>query len=327
MSQKEDLPTIFDPQTLVRKGLCPVMALQGQAESAVESHSLYFEQHGTGTEKVVFIMGLNTSSFAWNPQVQHFARTHSVLVLDNRGVGNSDTPKGPYTISQMADDVIAVLDYIGWKNKRELHIVGVSMGGMISQELALKIPERILSLSLIATKPGSAGFFANLTPWFGTISLVRATFAGDDNKKADVVMPMLYPEEWLNAKSEISSDRKTNREVAKTRFLNRIGIERPQTFAGMYAQTTAARAHNVTPERLQEIGKKIPKVFILTGDADHLMKPINSEWLHNHIPDSEYQVWKGSGHALIEQLPARFNETLERVFKEGREKATQAPWA
>jgi pimeloyl-ACP methyl ester carboxylesterase len=79
----------------------------------------------------------------------------------------------------MADDAIAVIDYVGWNNGRELHIVGVSLGGMISQgdsllsfvptslrnvELALKIPERILSLSLVVTKAGSAGFWANLTP-------------------------------------------------------------------------------------------------------------------------------------------------------------------
>jgi pimeloyl-ACP methyl ester carboxylesterase len=83
--------------------------------------------------------------------------------------------------SQMADDAIAVIDYIGWNNGRELHIVGVSLGGMISQgdllvsfvptslrllnvELALKIPERILSLSLVVTKAGSAGLWANMTP-------------------------------------------------------------------------------------------------------------------------------------------------------------------
>lgn len=320
MSNNEERPTIFDPQTCVRKGLCPVMALQGQPETAVESHSLYFEQHGTGPEKILFIMGLNTSSFAWGYQVRHFAKTHSILVLDNRGVGNSDTPKGPYTTSQMADDAIAVLDYIGWNNGRELHIVGVSLGGMISQELALKIPERILSLSLVVTKAGSAGFFANLTPWFGIASLARVTFAGDDSKKTDMVLPMLYPEEWLNAKSETSGDGKTNREVAKAELMRRIGIQRRQTLAGSFAQTAAVRAHNITPEQMQEIGKKIPKVFILTGDTDNLIKPINSEWLHKNIPNSEYQVWQGTAHGLIGQVPARFNEALEKVIKEGRER-------
>ncbi|KAG8777701.1 hypothetical protein FRC16_004064 [Serendipita sp. 398] len=164
MAETVELPTFFDPTTCVRRGLCPVMPLQNQQTSPIESHSLYFEQHGTGPEKVVLIMGLNTTSFAWGGQVPYLAKTHSVLVLDNRGVGNSDTPKGPYTTTAMADDVIALLDYIGWNKGRELHIVGVSLGGMISQELSLKIPERILSLSLVVTKAGTAGLLSNLTP-------------------------------------------------------------------------------------------------------------------------------------------------------------------
>lgn len=111
-------PTIFDPTTCARKGLCPVTQIRNQAEP-LESHSLYYEIHGSGPEKVVFIMGcvhlslfprisrvkeglccrLNTTSASWLPQVDYFGRKseYSVIVFDNRGVGNSDTPRGPYT--------------------------------------------------------------------------------------------------------------------------------------------------------------------------------------------------------------------------------------
>lgn len=95
-----ELPTFFDASTCVRKGLCPVTQLRAQGPEALESHSLYYEQHGTGTDhKVVFIMGLNSSSFGWGPQVQHFGKSkdHTILVFDNRGVGNSGYPRGPYT--------------------------------------------------------------------------------------------------------------------------------------------------------------------------------------------------------------------------------------
>jgi pimeloyl-ACP methyl ester carboxylesterase len=97
------LPTAFDPATCVRKGLCPVTKIRGQEYDPLESHSLYYEQHGRGTEyKVVFIMGLNSSAFAWGPQVRHFGTsdTHTALVFDNRGVGNSGYPRGPYTCVQ-----------------------------------------------------------------------------------------------------------------------------------------------------------------------------------------------------------------------------------
>lgn len=100
MSPIPELPTAFDPATCVRKGLCPVTKIRGQGQDVFESHSLYYEQHGKGTEyKVVFIMGLNSSAFAWGPQIEHFgpSETHTALVFDNRGVGNSGYPWGPYT--------------------------------------------------------------------------------------------------------------------------------------------------------------------------------------------------------------------------------------
>lgn len=128
-----DLPVFFDQSTCVRKGLCPIMTVQAQSQTPVESHRIYYQLHGTGKEKIVFIMGMNTSSFAWEGQVPHFAKNHSVLVFDNRGVGNSDTPSGPYNTFEMAQDVITLLDYLGWGKGRELHVVGVSLGGMIAQ--------------------------------------------------------------------------------------------------------------------------------------------------------------------------------------------------
>ena len=116
----DDFPTAFDAATCVRRGLCPVTKLRPQGPQLFESHSLYYEQHGTGKHKIVFIMGLNSSSFSWAPQVHHFGASgfkrerekahltdvddgvdrhggYTILVFDNRGVGNSSTPRGPYT--------------------------------------------------------------------------------------------------------------------------------------------------------------------------------------------------------------------------------------
>ena len=118
MTTGQDAPWLsaHDPATCTRKGLCPVTQSEDQGRP-LESHSLYFEQHGTGPVKVVFIAGrascqlglssqlkqclyrLNVSSNMWAGQVKYLSRLpqYSILVFDNRGVGNSDTPKGPYS--------------------------------------------------------------------------------------------------------------------------------------------------------------------------------------------------------------------------------------
>lgn len=78
--------------------------------------------------------------------------------------------------------------------------------------------------------------------------------------------------------------------------------------------------HNVSSERLHQISKSIPKVTIVTGDQDHLVKPSNSLHLSRNMPEAEYVVWDGTGHVLHMQWIDRFNELLERTFKEGKER-------
>src|SRR5215468_3158860 len=97
----------------------------------VDSIDLYYEEHGSG-EPLLLIMGLAADSRAWLFQLPEFAKHYRTIVFDNRGVGRSSKPSGPYTIHQMADDTAQLLDTV--KIERT-HVVGVSMGGMIAQEL------------------------------------------------------------------------------------------------------------------------------------------------------------------------------------------------
>ncbi len=84
-------------------------------------------------------MGLGGLKNAWQRQTKSFghdqADKYSCLIIDNRGMGESDKPVMRYSTSEMAKDVIEVVDHIGWTGKRELHVIGTSMGGMIAQEL------------------------------------------------------------------------------------------------------------------------------------------------------------------------------------------------
>ncbi|KAI0302407.1 alpha/beta-hydrolase [Multifurca ochricompacta] len=315
---QQQWPSFLNPATCVHKGLCPVTKLRGQ-HPPLESHSLYYEQHGTGPIKVVFIMGLNVSTSGWAAQVEHFGRLpqYSILVFDNRGVGNSDTPMGPYSTSGMAEDVIVLLDFLGWTEKRALHLVGLSLGGMIAQELSYRIPERFISLTLGVTTAGGLPLF-NVPPWLGFKNLLRTQFIRDPKKRVPYIVEMCFNDSWLGAKAENDPEGRTNREIQIMLYNQRAAVTRIQKPLGALSQMWAGFTHHVQPKRLVQISKTIPKVLILTGDQDHLIRPSNSAYLKKHMAEAEYVVWKDTGHVVSAQHVERFNAILERVFLEGQ---------
>src|SRR2546427_9444926 len=111
---------------------------------------IYWDEQGAG-EPVLLIMGLGYPSDIWYRTRPLLAARYRTIALDNRGVGRSDTPPGPYPIALMASDAAAVLDASGLESA---HVYGVSMGGMIAQEFALQYPKRVRSLILGCTTAG-----------------------------------------------------------------------------------------------------------------------------------------------------------------------------
>jgi len=111
---------------------------------------IYWDEQGQGAP-VLLIMGLGLTSDMWHRTRPVLARSYRTLAIDNRGVGRSDVPAGPYSIALMASDAAAVLDAAGIETA---HVFGVSMGGMIAQEFALQYPGRVRSLILGCTAAG-----------------------------------------------------------------------------------------------------------------------------------------------------------------------------
>jgi 3-oxoadipate enol-lactonase len=111
---------------------------------------IYWDEQGQG-EPILLIMGLGWASAMWHRSRPVLTQTHRTVALDNRGAGRSDVPAGPYSIALMASDAAAVLAAAGINSA---HVFGVSMGGMIAQEFALKYPERVRSLILGCTAAG-----------------------------------------------------------------------------------------------------------------------------------------------------------------------------
>ncbi|CAE6424912.1 unnamed protein product [Rhizoctonia solani] len=276
MTISTERTTIFSNTTLTKKGLCPVTVIKGQ-EPAIESHSLYYELHGTGPEKILCIMGT----------------------------------------SGMSEDVITLLEHIGWTEERQLHVVGVSMGGMVAQELATRIPRRIASLLLSVTSAGGH-IWNNLPPWNGVSTLTRLTFVKDPAVKVKMIMDMVFPLSWL-AEPSATDPKVTNREAQTRLYMNRILVTAPQTLMGTLSQMAAGLSHRVTSDRLRQIANDIPHIVLVTGDEDNLVPPQCSEWIKQCMgPKVRLEKWEHTGHALQIQRPDRFNALVEKVIEESR---------
>ncbi|KAG8979225.1 hypothetical protein FRB90_008169 [Tulasnella sp. 427] len=225
----------------------------------------------------------------------------------------------------MAIDVITLLEYVGWTAaRRQLHVVGVSMGGMISLELASRIAPRIASLSLLVTTSGGWSL-RNFTPFKGASGLVRLTFAKEPDDKVKLSFPLMYPTKWLNEPAK-DYDRPdiTNAEYLTPIVIRRINTTRKQTLVGALSQMAAAMRHYVSPARLRTISKSIPKIYIMTGDEDYLVQTKNSHHLKSCMSEAEFEYPDAMdvddqhlGHGAFAQYPKRFGAKMDSVMQEG----------
>jgi pimeloyl-ACP methyl ester carboxylesterase len=160
---------------------------------------------------------------------------------------------------------------------------------------------------------------------FGVTSLARLMFTTDPDTKVRHVLNMLYPVAWLDSKAEGDPQGRTNRAIQSEVYLRRVAITKPQLFLGHISQMASGLTHHVSPERLRKISGSIPKVTIVTGDDDHLVKPANSRRLKEAMPEAELEEWEGTGHGIHHQYAKRFNRLLARTWEEGRKKLDEEP--
>src|SRR5215472_9349403 len=160
-----------------------------------QSSKIYWDEEGTGAP-VLLIMGLGYPSQMWFRTRPLLAARHRTIALDNRGVGRSDIPTGPYPIALMASDAKAVLDAAG---EASAHVYGVSMGGMIAQAFALQYPNRVRSLILGCTAAGGPTA-VRAEPEVTQLLMARGTMTPDE--AAEAAIPFIYdnatPRERIN---------------------------------------------------------------------------------------------------------------------------------
>ncbi|MBV9611647.1 MAG: alpha/beta fold hydrolase, partial [Acidobacteriaceae bacterium] len=245
---------------------------------------LYWEQHGSGPP-VLLIMGLSFTHEMWFRVLPNLLPRYRTLLFDNRGMGRSDCPRGPYSIRQMAADAVAVLDAAGLSSA---HVVGASMGGMIAQELALTYPERVRSLVLgCTTYSGLLGKWPHFRHVPHPLQWPRATRL--DRERA--LRSLLYAEA-------------TPTERIEEDLAVRCGCT--WTYKGFLNQLAAILRWNAY-RRLPRI--QVP-TLVIHGAEDHLVPPHNGRVIASRIPGARWELIPHAGHILITDQPERTTRLL-----------------
>ncbi|EGZ22569.1 hypothetical protein PHYSODRAFT_492402 [Phytophthora sojae] len=279
------------------------------------THENEVKVDGAPEERVILITGFMTIKEAWTPLIDMLLHKWSGAVdgkrdvklvsFDNRGVGGSDVPWWRYTTSGMAQDALALLDFLNWESA---HVVGVSMGGMISLELALAAPKRVKSLTLMVT--------------------TRGKYVEDPRSKEPMKenIDATEPEAIAKAQlkllcSEVSLDQPmsfgntTRREVMYQYLEDRARVREKLSYLGMINQVLAIRTHWVSDERLSAINDAGFPILLVGGAMDILIPPCEMQTLRQHLNGGHVKTlfFEEGGHGVFFQYPEEIADSLTEL--------------
>jgi 3-oxoadipate enol-lactonase len=256
-----------------------------------------------GAPPILFIQGLGADKNGWNLQRLATATRYRSVAVDNRGAGRSDKPHGTYTLEQMADDAIAVLDHAGVDTA---HVVGASMGGAISQIIAVKYPERTRSLTLACTAGRNHPWREELLASWRDDALARGIGSMGHEAARWVIGPRSF-----------------RRLLPAIGWLGPLALGRPaHAFAAQCdAILAAGELHQDLIDRLPDIA--VP-TLVMVGNQDILTPRGDSEDLAATIPTAELVVISGAAHGFMVEHASTFNRVLleflgraERAYQAG----------
>jgi len=250
-------------------------------------HKVYYESHGHG-EPLILIRGLGSNADHWYAQLSDFSKHYRVIAFDNRGIGRSADPDVPFNIQDLAADTAGLMDALGIA---AAHVLGVSLGGMIAQELAIEYPRRVRGLILAVTHCGGAQQIrasADVTE-----TLRRLVVEGSMEARVRVLEVFFSPE-------TITERPQVVQEYADVSMRYPAGVEILQR------QMDAVAGHD-TGDRLHRIAAA---TLVLTGAQDVLIPPANSALLAERIAKAELLVVPGGGHQILIEQPQACNQAI-----------------
>jgi 3-oxoadipate enol-lactonase len=249
----------------------------------------YEEYHGpdgpdAGGERpaLLLIQGLGYPRWGWEPLIGPLSRSFRVIAFDNRGIGDSDTPPGPYDIATLAADATAVLDAAGVDRA---HVMGASLGGMIAQGLALTYPERVDRLVLACTTPGGEHAFP-------LPAATQALIAG-----ASALPPEEATRRFVH--NALGDDRPDHADLVAELVARRMA--RPQSPEGWRSQAAAALGHDAWAG----LPRIAAPTLIVHGTADKVVDPRNADLLAGRICGARVEMLDGLGHLFFWEEPDR----------------------
>ncbi|HUZ37769.1 MAG TPA: alpha/beta fold hydrolase [Streptosporangiaceae bacterium] len=254
-----------------------------------------YKLEGDGPETIVLVNGLADDLETWAFQVEDFlAAGYRVLRFDNRGIGASSKPAGPYSSRMLADDAKALVDSLGVTG---FHLMGVSMGGMIAQEYALAYGADLRSATFACTYAAAGPFCSRMFDmWAGIAPVLGVPYVMRDVTLWAFTVP------FFDQRGEELAEFET-----AMRYMD-------QPIHAYLAQLAVIQQHDTT-SRLSQIA--VP-TLVLAGGEDILIPVSLSRQLHELVPGSTWATTKG-GHACLWEHPAEFNQIfLEFVSQHGR---------
>ena len=260
---------------------------------------IHYEVTGlTKRAPVLLVQGLGGEKNSWNLQRAALALRHRTIAFDNRGAGRSDKPDGKYNLEEMADDAIAVLDAAGIENA---HVVGLSMGGAISQIIALKHPNRVRSLTLVATACRNHAWREELLQSWATTAETEGMAAVGKEAARWMIGPRSF-----------------------RRVLPALGWMGPlQLFNPANAFVSQVKAILSTDDGAlnTELANIVCPTMVVVGNQDVLTPRGDAEEIASLIPTAELVVISGGAHGLHIEHASTFNRILleflgraEKVF-------------
>jgi 3-oxoadipate enol-lactonase len=248
---------------------------------------LHYEVLGrSGATPVLMIQGLGADKHGWDMQRLPLALHYRVIALDNRGAGRSDKPFGHYSLEQMADDAISVLDHLGVD---KAHIVGASMGGAITQIIGLKHPERVMSLTLACTACRNYPWRRELLDGWATAATEQGIGAMTREAARWVIGPRSF-----------------RRVVPAFGWLGPLAMGRAS-----HAFVSQVRAIlDVDDSIADQLGEVTAPTLVLVGNQDILTPRGDSEEIAERMPNAELVVISGAAHGFMVEHASTFNRVL-----------------